>query len=815
MSLHKVKELSCFDVYQPNYEPTNITNYFSWITNYLDNDISDSKYEEIDDINQIKMNVFYLDKIIKLIIKISPLNNIYFELDDDELENIINQIKCKTKNLYEFLLTFSGYLNANNPTHKNNDMIEIEQSKKSSDNASNKSSDNESDKSSDNESDKSSDNESEDLSEDSEIWNPYEDFQINKIDSSFLSMISRIRENASNKYNDDGFNPGKLDISPEFIINVIIKEIEDINKNCDYIKIVPIKDDMFNIDIHFNKFNNENLTENLDRLNIESIVMNIKLNHNLYPYYPPHVSFKTKLDNKLDIAIINLNYFNPDSWNPTNTMEQLVIGVHNILNNNCEISSENNNKYPIINSVIQNILSFNSILPECLKKFDINIDYVKLNTAKKEEGDDSKHWASGVGYGHKGRSDWDINKFFETKIIKIDQNIKFMKELDENIKQNVDKPGFKNYILDANLIEIICVFIKQINLVELDINNNLYTYIFNILDTINLTEWDDIPKSDLSNIGKVLEMFYNESSTFIKINKDLDKTTNKYSIITRSNIYYNKIKDYIIQDNIITSDSKQEYCNILKQYQFDGTQNEFTNHHYKNESFSPNKQCISKISKELSTYHNSLPLNYESTIFLRYSEKNIQLIQVLIIGPENTPYENGCFLFDIYIPNDYPSVPPKVNLQTTGYGKVRFNPNLYNNGKVCLSILGTWSGSEQEKWNKNTSTLLQVLVSIQSLIFVENPYFNEPGYEKDIHNDKGKRRSLEYNDSRQKATIEWAMIDMIKNSPNEFKDIIINHFKYKKDAINNTIEKWYNETKLNKSEYNKIKNNMSKLLTDI
>ena len=30
----------------------------------------------------------------------------------------------------------------------------------------------------------------------------------------------------------------------------------------------------------------------------------------------------------------------------------------------------------------------------------------------------------------------------------------------------------------------------------------------------------------------------------------------------------------------------------------------------------------------------------------------------------------------------------QVNLQTTGGGSVRFNPNLYNCGKVCLSLLG-------------------------------------------------------------------------------------------------------------------------------
>ena len=42
----------------------------------------------------------------------------------------------------------------------------------------------------------------------------------------------------------------------------------------------------------------------------------------------------------------------------------------------------------------------------------------------------------------------------------------------------------------------------------------------------------------------------------------------------------------------------------------------------------------------------------------------------------------GAFLFDIYCPPEYPNGPPKVNLTTTGGGSVRFNPNLYNTGKV-------------------------------------------------------------------------------------------------------------------------------------
>jgi baculoviral IAP repeat-containing protein 6 len=54
-------------------------------------------------------------------------------------------------------------------------------------------------------------------------------------------------------------------------------------------------------------------------------------------------------------------------------------------------------------------------------------------------------------------------------------------------------------------------------------------------------------------------------------------------------------------------------------------------------------------------------------------------------GPANTPYSGGCFLFDFYFPVTYPNTPPQVNLRTTGGGSVRFNPNLYNCGKVPFS----------------------------------------------------------------------------------------------------------------------------------
>lgn len=75
-------------------------------------------------------------------------------------------------------------------------------------------------------------------------------------------------------------------------------------------------------------------------------------------------------------------------------------------------------------------------------------------------------------------------------------------------------------------------------------------------------------------------------------------------------------------------------------------------------------------------------------IFVVADESNLRILHVLIIGPNDTPYEGGLFYFFLKCPNDYPMQPPKVKLMTTDGGKVRFNPNFYDCGKICVSILG-------------------------------------------------------------------------------------------------------------------------------
>lgn len=130
------------------------------------------------------------------------------------------------------------------------------------------------------------------------------------------------------------------------------------------------------------------------------------------------------------------------------------------------------------------------------------------------------------------------------------------------------------------------------------------------------------------------------------------------------------------------------------------------------------------VQKEHKLLKNSLPAG----VWVKTFEDRIDLLSVLIRGPERTPYEDGLFAFDIQLGHDYPKTPPLCHY--ISYCRDRLNPNLYEDGKVCVSLLGTWSGRGTEVWCPNSSTLLQVIVSIQGLILVDEPYYNEAGYEK-------------------------------------------------------------------------------------
>ncbi|CAG0913048.1 unnamed protein product [Notodromas monacha] len=164
-------------------------------------------------------------------------------------------------------------------------------------------------------------------------------------------------------------------------------------------------------------------------------------------------------------------------------------------------------------------------------------------------------------------------------------------------------------------------------------------------------------------------------------------------------------------------------------------------------------------------------------------------LHALITGPDDTPYEGGIFRFFIRCPPNYPIHPPRVKLLTTGNGVVRFNPNLYSNGKVCLSILGTWEGPG---WVASMG-LASLLISIQSLLNDE-PLHNEPGLEKESLSPIGRPEVEKYNAYLVHETLRVAVCDTVEmclaGSLNlEIQEVVYEYFMNMFDHYVATAEK--------------------------
>ena len=96
-------------------------------------------------------------------------------------------------------------------------------------------------------------------------------------------------------------------------------------------------------------------------------------------------------------------------------------------------------------------------------------------------------------------------------------------------------------------------------------------------------------------------------------------------------------------------------------------------------------------------------------ILVQPVENNPRYFNVVIDGPLGSPYEGGHFKLQLYLPEEYPMVPPKCLFMTKIY-----HPNIDFLGRICLDILKkNWSPALQMK---------SVLLSIQSLL-------NEPNTE--------------------------------------------------------------------------------------
>lgn len=170
--------------------------------------------------------------------------------------------------------------------------------------------------------------------------------------------------------------------------------------------------------------------------------------------------------------------------------------------------------------------------------------------------------------------------------------------------------------------------------------------------------------------------------------------------------------------------------------------------------------AVKRIHSDICDYMQSKSLN-EQGVFCTFDDDNLFHVRAMIVGPEDTPYAYGFYFFDLRFPKDYPFKPPQVSYETRSRN-IRFHPNLYASSKVCLSILGTWSGPG---WT-SAQTLSSVLLTIQSLLTAD-PLTNEPGYQ--VRKSQTETRHKNYETMVTFENYRTAIGHMMSTPPNGFE----------------------------------------------
>ncbi|KAJ8261622.1 hypothetical protein GJAV_G00156410 [Gymnothorax javanicus] len=106
-------------------------------------------------------------------------------------------------------------------------------------------------------------------------------------------------------------------------------------------------------------------------------------------------------------------------------------------------------------------------------------------------------------------------------------------------------------------------------------------------------------------------------------------------------------------------------------------------------------------------------------------ECNARYFHVVIAGPQDSPFEGGCFKLELFLPQEYPMAAPKVRFMTKIY-----HPNVDKLGRICLDILKDRKLPQSQislprrtslqKWSPALQ-IRTVLLSIQALLSAPNP----------------------------------------------------------------------------------------------
>ena len=222
--------------------------------------------------------------------------------------------------------------------------------------------------------------------------------QKNKLSEIQVKTLSKKYIDNETKYNID-----KLLFESNAIINMLWKEIYNINDTYSDIEIIPIDNIIFDLKVIFKntKFNN--------------ITLSVKIPAKLYPYTPPNINILSpSFKYSLNYRVSNIDYLKINNWNPTNTLEYTLISIKDIIVNNGVIKDNNCDLEIILDelSKLTNILP-NEVYNEPLKinfnePLKLNLNQVKNNLPNKGIG-----YGSGYSTDTSKNSVWDIKEYIK------------------------------------------------------------------------------------------------------------------------------------------------------------------------------------------------------------------------------------------------------------------------------------------------------------------------------------------------------------------------------------------------------------------
>jgi ubiquitin-protein ligase len=199
----------------------------------------------------------------------------------------------------------------------------------------------------------------------------------------------------------------------------------------------------------------------------------------------------------------------------------------------------------------------------------------------------------------------------------------------------------------------------------------------------------------------------------------------------------------------------------------------------------PSLAALRRIVAELGNFSTGLPLHVASSCFVRVDSSRLDVMSVLITGPDRTPYAGGCFIFDIRIPANFPSSPPSIELVNKPTAVI--HPNINSLGAVCMNLLQTGRDSE---WSEHSSSILQILITIQALIFVPEPVFATPAQANRANTPEGAAESKRFNQNTQRLITQAAILQPLRQPCRGFAEVINQHFLIKGDTILSQLRSW-------------------------